>query len=415
LRTLLDAVDRDRRRGLAAAAGGGPPPPAGAWVSEVDAAFGGRLLSRVTCAACGAHSDTLDPCLDLSVEVGPGVATLGDALAAFARPEPLAGEDAYRCAACRTVGPATKCLALSSTPAALVIHLKRFAASTGGGRGAGRAGLVPSAAYGHAATGGGAPTAQNDGCPAAAFPLSPNPHPSPGPLPAKITRHIPFPPSLTLGGPLLAPGTRPGMPYMLTGVVIHAGTSPRGGHYTALVRGRGGDWFLADDGRVARVGGEPGGGYPAGLGAVLAAQAYILFYARTDGNGKGGAGGRGGAGAGTPPRPPPPASAAATRRPSRSPTPPKAGPTAPAGKRPAVADSQASPSARRRRSTPPPAAGLGTHQAAPSRLAAASAQQRIAYAAPVPPRSRTAVGAPPRTRGAFLVAAAVAGSDGPKK
>ena len=402
----------------------------------MDAAFGGRLLSRVTCAACGAHSDTMDPCLDLSVEVGPGVATLGDALAAFARPEPLAGADAYRCAGCGTVGPATKRLALSSTPAALVIHLKRFAASAAGaGRGAGRAGLAPGAAYGHAATAGGAPPppcghhhASASFHASHAFPLSPSPHP--GPLPAKITRHIPFPATLTLGGPLLAPGTRPGPPYTLTGVVVHAGPSPRGGHYTALVRGRGGAWFLADDGRVARVGAEaPDGGFPGGLGAVLGAQAYILFYARAEaGPAAKGRGGGAGVGAGTPPPPRAPfaagraaaAAAPPARRPSRSPS-PKAGAGAGTGaKRPAPAPAPpaTAPPARRRRSgsgtTPPPAAGLTPAHGPPSRLpqgaggASAPPPARISYAAPLPPRSRAAVGAPPRTRGAFLVAAAVA-------
>ncbi|KAM7282097.1 peroxisomal (S)-2-hydroxy-acid oxidase GLO3 [Ixodes scapularis] len=59
--------------------------------------------------------------------------------------------------------------------------------------------------------------------------------------------------------------------YTLYGVVEHSGRMT-GGHYVAYVRGAGGGWFYASDGRVA----------PAPQRKVLASQAYLLFYGRTD-------------------------------------------------------------------------------------------------------------------------------------
>ena len=62
--------------------------------------FGGSLQSRVRCGGCGATSDTVDPFLDLSLEL-LGCTTLHAALRKFTAPEPLTGANAYKCDKCR--------------------------------------------------------------------------------------------------------------------------------------------------------------------------------------------------------------------------------------------------------------------------------------------------------------------------
>jgi hypothetical protein len=62
--------------------------------------FGGSLQSRVRCGGCGATSDTVDPFLDLSLEL-LGCTTLLAALRKFTAPEPLTGANAYKCDRCR--------------------------------------------------------------------------------------------------------------------------------------------------------------------------------------------------------------------------------------------------------------------------------------------------------------------------
>ena len=69
-------------------------------LTAVSHLFGGSLLSRVRCSACGATSDTVDPFLDLSLEL-LGCTTLLAALRRFTAPEALTGANAYKCDRCR--------------------------------------------------------------------------------------------------------------------------------------------------------------------------------------------------------------------------------------------------------------------------------------------------------------------------
>jgi ubiquitin carboxyl-terminal hydrolase 36/42 len=64
--------------------------------------FRGRLASRVTCEACGAHSDTHDPFETLSLEIGGNTDNVQGVLRSFLSREKLEGANAYRCgsAAC---------------------------------------------------------------------------------------------------------------------------------------------------------------------------------------------------------------------------------------------------------------------------------------------------------------------------
>ncbi|CAN8018540.1 unnamed protein product [Ixodes persulcatus] len=86
----------------------------------------------------------------------------------------------------------------------------------------------------------------------------------------KVQRHVAFPVELDLE-PYCSGQAEGCKSYTLYGVVEHSGRMT-GGHYVAYVRGAGGGWFYASDGRVA----------PAPQRKVLASQAYLLFYGRTD-------------------------------------------------------------------------------------------------------------------------------------
>ncbi len=72
-------------------------------LTAVSHLFGGALQSRVRCGACGATSDTVDPFLDLSLEL-LGCTTLLAALRRFTAPETLTGANAYKCERCRRCG-----------------------------------------------------------------------------------------------------------------------------------------------------------------------------------------------------------------------------------------------------------------------------------------------------------------------
>ena len=70
--------------------------------------FGGVLRSQVKCGGCGAESNTLDPFLDLSLEL-LGCSSVEAALRKFAAAETLAGANAYKCDKCkRCVGSAAQ-------------------------------------------------------------------------------------------------------------------------------------------------------------------------------------------------------------------------------------------------------------------------------------------------------------------
>lgn len=147
------------------------------------------------------------------------------ALAAFTRCEVLEGANAYACAACGSLQPASKQICVEAPPNVLVLHLKRF--KPGG--------------YG------------------------------------KVTRHVAYPEELSLGGAVAEPppGGPPAAPplYRLYALIVHAGWALASGHYYAYARDAGGRWGKLDDSWVAHV-------PPA---EALAQEAYCLFYMRTDG------------------------------------------------------------------------------------------------------------------------------------
>ena len=153
--------------------------------------FRGELQSSITCGNCGHASGTVDPFLDLSLDVKKGVHSVTAALQAYEQPESLAGDTPYHCGKCRKASPgATKQLHLHTLPPVLTLHLKRF-----------------SSPY------------------------------------TKITRPITFSPELTVNRTT----------YCLYAVLVHQGQSCASGHYYSYVKAANGMWYEMDDSSVRQV------------------------------------------------------------------------------------------------------------------------------------------------------------------
>jgi len=230
-------------------------------------AFGGLLRSDVVCAGCGGVSTSLDPFVDVSLELpaaaagaAPPPLTLAACLRRFTRPERLGGgARVLACGSCGVLQAGTKQLSFAAAPPALCLHLKRFAHGAGarGGGGDGGGGLGGAAAAAAAA----AETSKLDSH--VAFPLD---ELDLGPFlaPARLRARA----GLRVSGeaPAAGRGDAPRCRYWLAAAVCHVG-SLEGGHYVAYAR-HGGKWFRCDDSWVAAV-------PPA---EVAAQQAYLLFY-----------------------------------------------------------------------------------------------------------------------------------------
>ena len=178
----------------------------------VEALFEGKSTSTLTCPACGYASKTTEPFQDLSLEPLESVA---GALNAWMKPEKLSASEAWRCGGCNKSVRATKALGVEAYPEALVVHLKRFRTAQLGRR--------------HRRQ------------------------------PQKIEKRVAF-------EARWAPSKKAS--YDLTGVVVHHGSTTRGGHYTAYAR-RKGAWCHCDDASITSC----------KEADVLKAKAYLLFYA----------------------------------------------------------------------------------------------------------------------------------------
>lgn len=156
--------------------------------------FGGELRSSITCANCGHASGTVDPFLDLSLDLKKGVHSVAAALQLFTQPELLAEDAPYHCSKCRKAqSGATKRMNLHSLPPVLTLHLKRF-----------------SSPY------------------------------------TKITRPINFPADLVVAG-------YPHTTYSLYAVLVHQGQSCANGHYYSYVKAANNLWYEMDDSSVRQV------------------------------------------------------------------------------------------------------------------------------------------------------------------
>ncbi|CAM9918521.1 unnamed protein product [Lampetra planeri] len=84
--------------------------------------FRGYLKSRVECMQCFSISDTLDSCLDISLNINKFLDLVKD-FHEFTKTETLAE---YRCEMCSRVGKSTKRVSLHVVPNVLIITIKRY-------------------------------------------------------------------------------------------------------------------------------------------------------------------------------------------------------------------------------------------------------------------------------------------------
>lgn len=106
--------------------------------------FYGVLRSDVTCTSCGYVSSTYDPCIDLSLDLGPstsyamdgskpsksnetsGSSTLLGSLDLFTEPEKLGPDQKLFCENCQEKQDALKQMSIKKLPLVLCLHIKRF-------------------------------------------------------------------------------------------------------------------------------------------------------------------------------------------------------------------------------------------------------------------------------------------------
>ncbi|NXQ99227.1 UBP36 hydrolase, partial [Sagittarius serpentarius] len=179
--------------------------------------FGGYLRSRVMCLACGNVSDTYDPYLDMSLEIGVLQQDLQRALELFVKPDLLGGENAYMCAKCKKKVSASKRFTIHRASNVLTLSLKRFADFGGG----------------------------------------------------KITKDVGYPEFLNIR-PYMSQNKGDPVMYELYAVLVHSGYSCHAGHYYCYVKASNGQWYQMNDDLVRC----------SNIKVVLNQQAYVLFYLR---------------------------------------------------------------------------------------------------------------------------------------
>ncbi|XP_005404508.1 PREDICTED: ubiquitin carboxyl-terminal hydrolase 17-like protein 6 [Chinchilla lanigera] len=179
--------------------------------------FGGYWRSQIKCLHCGSTSDTFDPYLDIPLDI-QAAESVEQALTQCAEPEELSGENAYHCGVCLQKVPASKTLSLHTCPKVLVFLLKRFSDFTG----------------------------------------------------EKIAKRVQYSEWLDMQPYVSEPNTGPGL-YTLYAVLVHAGRTCHSGHYFSYVKAGDGHWYEMNDNKVTAC----------DRTAVLAQDAYVLFYAQT--------------------------------------------------------------------------------------------------------------------------------------
>ena len=209
----------------------------------------GLLQSQVRCLSCGAESNTLDPFLDLSLELAPSgdsgpCRSVHEALSRFTKPEYLDGADGYKCESCGRLARARKQFRIATPPRVLTIHLKRFSFDSSGAA-------------------------------------------------KKIAGAVAFEQSMDLS-PFMMQGSSEAAHYRIRSILVHEGSSTSSGHYYAYANtvsvgglnaqprgsfgkldsgGSSGDstrdaWWLLNDHSVRRVQDQ----------VAMGAAAYILVY-----------------------------------------------------------------------------------------------------------------------------------------
>ncbi|ODV87686.1 hypothetical protein CANARDRAFT_193832 [[Candida] arabinofermentans NRRL YB-2248] len=189
--------------------------------------FAGELQSSIICSECKSVRITIDPMLDLSLEIqekNPDnnlktpISSLNACLEKFTKPEKL--DVMYSCSTCNKRTEVTKQLKIKKLPSTLGIQLKRFE---------------------HLAQS------------------------------VKVETHVDIPLMLDMTNYTLSDNdSEPRIGnnlYELFAVVCHIG-SVNTGHYICMVKSRDGVWFRFDDVKVTQVTQDD----------VLKSKAYLLFY-----------------------------------------------------------------------------------------------------------------------------------------
>ena len=233
----------------------------------VHTTFSGTLKSTVTCTTCRTTTSTLDPFLDLSLDIRSGATTvikkqklalingtktikevlpmtLTECLDRFTQPEILPVDGAgFWCKKCGTQREARKRLRIARAPLVLPVHLKRFEHRRANEKG----------------KGGGSSKVETRVRMPLELDLAPYLVP--------VTSAAAAAAAVVVDGATPArkeavteEGERPQRPlYELSSVIVHKGTLDNG-HYISYARQRG-EWFRFDDSMVVRVGeGEVLGG-----------------------------------------------------------------------------------------------------------------------------------------------------------
>jgi ubiquitin carboxyl-terminal hydrolase 22/27/51 len=186
--------------------------------------FYGQLESCIKCLSCETVTTTVDPVMDLSLEIRsrmkkaivPGQAvTLQDCLDRFTSVEKL--DTNYHCSVCNQKRLVEKQLLVKKLPPVLSIQVKRFQHHH----------------YGQS---------------------------------TKVETKVSFPLFLDMSKYTVDGPGRP-LTYELFGVICHQGTLNTG-HYTCMIKTRLGSWFNFDDSMITKV----------STTTVLDANAYLLFY-----------------------------------------------------------------------------------------------------------------------------------------
>ncbi|KAL1922380.1 uncharacterized protein VTP21DRAFT_9919 [Calcarisporiella thermophila] len=194
--------------------------------------FRGILWNKVMCLHCGSKSDKEDPFLDLSLDIPERFAarrnkvlqrvdpcTVYDCLKAFTDVEELADTERYMCTKCQAKRRCTKKFTLKKLPEVLCLHIKRFRWTR------------------HSRS--------------------------------KIDTYVRFPLEGLDVGAFAVEDRRTNI-YDLYAAVVHHGSGPGSGHYTAYVLGVDSQWYHISDGRVTMVSPE----------RLAEDVVYMLFYRR---------------------------------------------------------------------------------------------------------------------------------------
>ena len=228
---LLDELHKDHCR----VTGAGAHEPSEPCHCITHTCFSGELESSIRCTSCDSVTNTVDPTVDLSLEIrrinqkAQSSLTLYDCLDLFTKNENL--DLMYRCQYCGERAKAIKSLKIKKLPPVLGIQLKRFAHSVA-----------------------------TDGSSKVETPVE-------IPLFIDLTRYTSTSAHDRAGDQLDDTFIDGNKVYELFAVICHVG-SVNTGHYIAIIKNDNGQWFRFDDNVISLM----------SLEEVRNVNAYLLYY-----------------------------------------------------------------------------------------------------------------------------------------